>query len=510
MELLTNKQTVAINEVIYDSAVEQPVECDVLLPDYCPDVVRILKCMVAPADVAAHVEGDKLTMDGIASIQVYYVGEESAIRCVDYKVPYSKIVELKSPPANPIINCTATVSYLNCRAVNQRRLDIRGALSISCRVIGRREEEVITSADSVELKCRLCDCTDLVGQQSRTFSVREELELGYGKPPIGSIIRSEACCNITDYKVVTGKVIIKGDLNLHVLYQGQDGGNQLQTMEYTLPVSQIVDVDGVDEDCICDVRLQVCSVSLEPRPDGNGECITVAGDITLNAVVRVHRPQNVAMAEDCYSTKYECTYQARQVPTMRLEHCVDQNVMYKDTMDLPEHVSAVLDTWSNVSGIQTRMADGRMMMDCKITVSMFTMDENQQLTYFDRTVDYETPIEEAAGMGDNFLFDPSVQVLSTSYSMSGSGQIEVRCDLKICGCIYTMCRKHAICEIAVDEERPKKCDPTVGLYLYRASKGETLWDIAKHYNTSTRYIMEENGLTDESLDDRRMLIIPMV
>ena len=42
MELNLQKQTVSVNETVYDGSVEQPLECDVLLPDYCPDIARII------------------------------------------------------------------------------------------------------------------------------------------------------------------------------------------------------------------------------------------------------------------------------------------------------------------------------------------------------------------------------------------------------------------------------------------------------------------------------------
>ena len=43
MELNLQRQTVTVNEAVYSGAVEQPLECDVLLPDYCPDIQKILR-----------------------------------------------------------------------------------------------------------------------------------------------------------------------------------------------------------------------------------------------------------------------------------------------------------------------------------------------------------------------------------------------------------------------------------------------------------------------------------
>ena len=46
MELKLQKQPVAVCELLLDTVAEYPIECDLLLPDYCPDIVRVLCCRV--------------------------------------------------------------------------------------------------------------------------------------------------------------------------------------------------------------------------------------------------------------------------------------------------------------------------------------------------------------------------------------------------------------------------------------------------------------------------------
>lgn len=48
MELQLNKEPVFLNEVIYDGQTEQGVEFDYVLPDYYPDIFKILRCSLTP------------------------------------------------------------------------------------------------------------------------------------------------------------------------------------------------------------------------------------------------------------------------------------------------------------------------------------------------------------------------------------------------------------------------------------------------------------------------------
>ena len=259
MELNLQKQTVSINETIYDGVVEQPLECDVLLPDYCPDIQKILRCEVVPSLLLTAVNGDKLSVDGMAMAHLYYLDENGCIRHAEYKIPYTRVVELRCAPQNPSVCVTQSVDYFNCRAVSSRRLDMRGAVTMNVRVTGQTEEEVLVAAEGAGLQ--LCPDTAenacVLPRVMRQASVREEVELGYGKPAVGAVIRASASAQVTDYKAITGKLVTKGEITVKVVYQCEEDAKKLEVMEYALPLSQVIDLDGVDEDCSCSVWYEV-------------------------------------------------------------------------------------------------------------------------------------------------------------------------------------------------------------------------------------------------------------
>ncbi len=139
MELNLQRQPITINEVVYDGSAEQPLECDALLPDYCPDIVKILKCSVEAHIGAATVNGDRCTAEGMALAHVYYVAENGLLRHAEYKIPFAKSVELRGAPQDPVVTVVPQVDYVNCRAVNQRRIDIRGAVTLKIKVLDQKQ-----------------------------------------------------------------------------------------------------------------------------------------------------------------------------------------------------------------------------------------------------------------------------------------------------------------------------------------------------------------------------------
>ena len=48
MDYMMDRGMLGLQEVIYDGCQEQAVDLDISLPDYCPDIQKILKCQVYP------------------------------------------------------------------------------------------------------------------------------------------------------------------------------------------------------------------------------------------------------------------------------------------------------------------------------------------------------------------------------------------------------------------------------------------------------------------------------
>ena len=48
MDLKINREMIAVNECIFNGVQEQSVELDYILPDYYPDIFKLVKCCVTP------------------------------------------------------------------------------------------------------------------------------------------------------------------------------------------------------------------------------------------------------------------------------------------------------------------------------------------------------------------------------------------------------------------------------------------------------------------------------
>ena len=60
MDLKLNREMLTMTRTILDASCEQAVEKDFLLPDYYPDIFRVLKCVITPTVQSHSINGGKL------------------------------------------------------------------------------------------------------------------------------------------------------------------------------------------------------------------------------------------------------------------------------------------------------------------------------------------------------------------------------------------------------------------------------------------------------------------
>lgn len=506
MELKLTRQPLFINDPLIEQNVEQPIECDALLPDYCPDIVRILKCSVAPTVTGRRASPGKLELEGMAAITVYYVSTGDGIARGEYKVPFSRIVEMKADHPAPVLTLTPRVDYVNCRAVNQRRLDIRGALVITVKAAATREEQVTAEGEGMglQLKREQADASRLLGQCARETHVTERVELTHGKPPIQTVVRVGAAARAVEVKQVAGKAVLRGELNLHILYQS--GAGSFEQLDCTLPTNTICELEGLTEESLCDVWQQVTSITAEPAATEDGEYRCVSIDAVVESQVKGWQSYTARYCSDCYSTKNLCTFRTRSATLTRVDKTLREAVPCKETMTLPEKVEEITDLWCEVIGINVRGDAGGPVAELRLSVSMFARMEDGQIYYFDKVLEVsrKIPCEEECA-----VLEARASCQNCGWTFTGGDSLEVRCDLELTGLLYSQVRAVLLEDIEVDEARPKEDAAAPGLYLYLADPGETLWDIAKRYNTNIDRITGENP-EEQQTQDRRVLLIPVL
>ena len=512
MSFKVNREIISSDEVIYDGFQEQAIEFDCILPDYCPDIFKVLKCIITPCIVSKNISENKIGYELVVKANILYQSENSnAVNCIEQKMVFSKSVDVGEELSGAEIRLIPVVDYVNCRAVNQRRLDIRGAISVKITVTGERAEEVISDSYGMNIQLKKEDVS-VVGKKlikEKQISVSDDIDIGYGKPPIKSIIRSDCIVSSVDKKIIANKVIVNGEMRICFLYcSDEENGNVLEKMEFTLPFSQIMDVDGVDDsyDTTVSANILGCELSSKQNSDGEMKTVSVETDICLTAVAV--RNNSIRIVSDAYSTTYpcECVKSECSVRTSP-EKCCEIHIERITVKTDDNNISSVYDAWSKVknSSVITDTENGTINLAIKLANSVVACDNSGKNVVLENehTLEHKFRCKDIT---DKTTVIPDVDVISVTYNIDDNGNIELKCEVRICINIRRIYKFDAVTEIKIDDTCEKKQED-YALKMYFADEGETLWDIAKKYSTSIEAIMEENDCPENC---GKILLIPIV
>ena len=510
MDFKVIDEAIKISNTVLDSSSEQPIDLDVVLPDYCPDISRILKCTAAPKIDSRQKSGDKLLFDGNVKVKIIYLCEEARIHCFEQSMPFSAQFDARDVPEYANISHKIKLEYLNCRAVNQRKLDIHGAFVISVRATADGENVIVTDAEGcgVQLRKIACPVTNTVGDVSRSFVVSETLNIPNERQPVESIIRSEAVADMDDFKVIANKIITKGEIMLKLLYISDMANGSMDSAVLSIPVSQIIDIEGVDDSCVCMARYEVADVNINIKVDNDGENRLLNAEIKINAFASAYKKDNVTLITDGYSGEYEIIGEKKTVSVDNIIDVIRDKTSVKNYFDMPdEGVTRIIDVWCDIMSVNTIFYEKSLKISGQMNVCMLVLDMNAVPLYFERMIDYEhiKPIDDDC---QSLYSDADAAVLSTEFSISSSGKIEVETRMLINASVFSVDRYQAINAIVIDENRKREPNKAA-LTLYYADMGEEIWNIAKKYGTAVDAILKENNLTEDVISEHGMILIPI-
>ena len=342
----------------------------------------------------------------------------------------------------------------------------------------------------------------------------EDVELGQSKPPIRSIVRSSVRLNHEEQSILAGKLVAKGEATVQFLYtwQQEDGSNGLEQMQFTVPYSQIVDMEQIDDTYRGSVDTQVVRCDLKPCTGKNGSMDSLQCELELCLRCTAIKTASIQLVTDAFSTLYPCEQETvslqidmAPVPVHAVMPC---SASLQPTDTVPE---CIYDLHCHVRNINMQLLSdtNRIRISGMLCCNLLAGDADgmpmmlEKEEAFEVYTDSETPV-------DNAVLQAEVLPTDCTYHLASDGKITIQASLLLRGYLRPSARHTCLSGLTVDGENKLVRDGDYALKLYYGVEHENVWDIAKRCRTSVGAIMEENDLTDEQLTAAGMLFIPIV
>ncbi len=508
MEEKVLKTSIFVNSTVLNETAEQAIDVDFTLPDYCPDISKIFKCRAVSRITSKSINGKTITVDGFAAITLLYCDSEGRLCSYEYQYPFSKSLEMSEEAGGCNISVRSKCEYINCRAITGRKVDIHGAIGIYIRVFKRKANDVFSDIDdpTIEQKRNTAPATVPMGYSEKYLLSEEDISLSGAQPPIQKIIRYDAKPCVKESKIINGKIMVKGDISVWVLYCAE-GTDALQSVKSVIPFSQIVDMEGITETCECETKCELVFLEVKPRAtEGEIKCLSLAAKLLL--CCEAYCGNDITVISDAFSKKELADFKQEQISIESICDKINESFHCKKNIELNSPISSVCDLWCDVQSVSTKFTDDSMLISGTVIACVIALSAEGGTIYFEKSIDFEYKYNVSCEDGE-LHSEPQVEIISCGYTITSADSLELRIDLGINAAVYKCIKLPVITEMKLLGKEHEKKKQTIAMAIYFTGENEYVWDIAKHYGAAVDEIVKINDLTEEALPENRMLLIPV-
>lgn len=510
MNLNCETMKLGFYETVYESVAEQSLDADISLPDYCPEIQRILKCTVNPCLTGVQNNSGRVTADVNAVVRILYVGDNGKISGYEQSYPLQKFIESSKITSDSAVNVTVKSDYVNSRAVNPRRIDIRAMMSFCFRAVKRRDEEIMCSSDGAGIQTVTAehDFVSLVGVCERPFSIGEVIEIPSEKTAATQIVNISACTICSETKIINNKALIKGECILKIYYIGEDGG-AIESVEHSMPISQITELDGITEDDMHSLKITVSSCEGILRADSSGDMRLIELNVRLSANLSAFTDMPLSLITDAYSTECEIRNTPKSMEVLTYNGNFDTSFTNKVVLEsIGVSVDCVLAVWCSDLRYNFSPKDDKCAVSGTYLATVIYKDSENQYGVIQKPVDFDCSVK-MNNRCERIVCYGCAQISACSCAVTGDSRLELKTELILSGIILASSIHKYIGSIEKTGDMNKK-EKSCALTIYFCDKGEKIWDIAKRYSTTVDAVMLENNLDSDITEKAGMMLIPGV
>lgn len=494
MKIAITTNEILIPKKIFSPKVEKDLEFDSPLPEYCPDVARIVKVDCTPFAESCEISDGKVTVKGKAVYDVLYETDyKNRLRCVSFTQEFNQSVSLPRTNATDISAfCSVACERIGCKLLSPRRLVVKSTLGAQFEIEGETAVKAVAVNEDKETFFR----KKTIGFDGRTklyegeYKFGDMLALAQSEKSIGEIVCGNITLQAPQVTLSPGRAEIKSIAAVHALCEEENNEGKYFMSSKTLPVNIDYTNEAVEDFKHISVSLEVSDAEFSPELDQYGENRIIKAAFSVKAKIKINEPKAYTVADDMFEKNYD-SVPVKGASTLPHLHSQTETSFSAESKLQPmtPKPDTILDSSVHDYGSVAEKAEGGINIKGTFIVTLLT-DTAEGIQSFDHSVPYTQffPLDLPDGENAVVADTTPVEVLSTLHS-DGSATVRVIAGTKIY--IYTESEETFITEITKRVARQTSDEGAMLVYCF-PQKGEDLWSIAKIYRADPESIQNAN------------------
>ena len=507
MEINIKNENLSVCSGVCRSKNNFTTECEVIVPDSKPDILKVLQLSARPKVSSCEARGGRVTISGTVCFNILYLAddEEKCVKSITSSCEFSHIIKDDHIDDSMPVFFDADVCDINCNIVNCRKLSLKSTICANIRVYSCYDIEVVTDIEGACTKKAPLSSEIICAHCQDNAYISDSFTLSPGKKAVTEILKSDANVIESTLKVIDDKAIIKGILRTVILYKSEDSLEYVQT---DISFAHVLECEGIREDMESEHHIRVYDITANVTPDADGNMCNfdISCELFFRVIARTTIHENCVT--DAYLPHGELQLKHSGISVDSVDTLIRRNIDLREKITLPGNLPPIETVYQIIA---KPIAESCISEGDKLKVSGYTEvyllyiseDKNTPACSYKTDVDFSFLCDNP-----DCMLTPVVNCNLTgiSYTINSENSVEIRGNVDVTiECIRTSAAE-IVCSA---EEAPYTPTDRPSIIVSCVSGGRTLWDIAKEYRVSPEDILSANAFESEAeLHSGEALIIP--
>ncbi|HAN10830.1 MAG TPA: hypothetical protein DCP90_09515 [Clostridiales bacterium] len=495
------KEKVKLKVLPEENVTQIVFEEDIIVPDVKADIGNIIQ-----VDSQVHIKSfsfnlNKLNYDGCIEYNILYVSDEQekTINSIIGEIKINDTLNMENI-RHEDLTIEAEIEYFKHLVINSRKLNLKVVINMKIKSEKNIEKDIITSENDFEYQTLYEDIDFDVKSDSKSEKVfiKETIELPLNKPNVKDILKCSMSLKNIDFKPIDEKVVLKGNLSILVVYNNYE--NSVELIEYDIDISQTIDNVNCDESMIVDGKMDIQDKYIEVSSDENGDERIISIEMVAEAKFEIIAEEKKTVLKDIYGITKKIKPQKEIYNYDKIVFKNKNKSTIKDTFSIDKS-DVILQVYSIDGKIKTDnitvkkdaiVLEGHI--DCKILYIVaddnIPIKSSSQILYFVQTID-------ANGADENMKVKLDANIEHIAFNMISKNELEVKAILYFDAIVAEKKSQEFIVDIVESDDIDYMIYPSMIIYFVKT--GDTLWNVSKRYNTTSKQIAELNDIDNANL-----------
>lgn len=496
MQLNANKENICINQLVGQKSDILEVEGDVIVNDVKPDVLNTVSVNGNVCVQKREVVDGRIRLEGAVNVYIIYLADDETggIRSLNTSVDFTHTMEFPECRNGMYIDETLSIKNMECKVINSRKINVRAFLDTSVKVYSNDNIEMINNVNSIDdVQClnNTIDINTLIGNDSTKVYAKDTVMID-SADNLAEILKSDVSIVNKDIKISYNKILAKAEMQVRIMYLTED--NRINNVTSNIPIMGFVDMPNVSDTNSCNTKYKLKNIQIRPN---NMEEHSISVDAEIEITCSVFDSRQINVIQDLYSPTSDVTFSKRQVTALVNKDVIKQNCMIQEQVSVPEiENNRIFDVQVTTNIQKESVRNGGVDFEGEISLE-FLFEANNSSRFSSKIV--KLPLNYTINndnIDENSSIDTNVEIQTQDFVVLNDGMVQSKIELMFEVSVSRNEKLNVIDNIEIEDK--KECNGH-SMVIYFVKPKDTLWEIAKKFDSTVEEIARINEIENANL-----------